>query len=124
MSTRQELLPALQQVITDLLPCGYPVITSTAARIGISVRTLQRKLAEAGLNYGELVEHIRFDQACHELQNSKLHLCEISSRLGYRDPSSFSRAFTRWAGMPPRQYRQRLTRSAERSRGMRHQYRD
>ena len=120
MSTRQELFPALQQVIKDLLPCGYPTIASTAARIGISVRTLQRKLAIAGLNYGELVEHIRFDQACRELRDSEVHLCEIAFRLGYRDPSSFSRAFSRWAGMPPRKYRQRLMRSAERSSGMRH----
>jgi len=119
VSTRDDLLSALQTIITDLLPCGYPAISSAAARIGISVRTLQRKLAEAGVNYGELVEHIRFDQACLALQNPGVHLREISTRLGYRDPSSFSRAFARWAGMAPRQYRQRLTGSAECSSGTR-----
>ena len=98
----------MQEVIIDLLPNGYPLITSTAARIGISVRTMQRRLAESGVNYSEFVAQVRFAQACRDLKNPQIPLGKVSDRLGYRDPSSFSRAFTRWAGMSPRQYRKPL----------------
>ena len=104
--TRQGLLSAMQEVIIDLLPNGYPLITSTAARIGISVRTMQRRLAESGVNYSEFVAQVRFAQACRDLKNPQIPLGKVSDRLGYRDPSRFSRALARWAGMAPRQYRQ------------------
>jgi len=106
--TRQGLLSAMQQVIIDLLPNGYPLITSTAARIGISVRTMQRRLAEAGVKYSEFIDRVRFEQACRDLKNPQIPLGRVSVRLGYRDPSSFSRAFARWAGMSPRQYRKQV----------------
>ena len=107
-SMRQGLLSVLQQVIIDMLPNGYPSITSTAARIGISVRTLQRRLAESGVKYGEFVAQVRFEQARCELKNPRIPLAKVSIRLGYRDPSSFSRAFVRWAGMSPHQFRQQV----------------
>jgi AraC-like DNA-binding protein len=104
--TRQGLLSAMQQVVIDVLPNGYPSIASTAARIVISVRTMQRRLAEAGVKYSDLVDRVRFEQACRYLKNPQIPLGKVSVRLGYRDPSSFSRAFARWAGMAPRRYRQ------------------
>jgi AraC-like DNA-binding protein len=103
---------AIRQVILDLLPNGYPSITSVAAMLGISPRTLQRRLAEAGLAYGQFVAQVRFELARRELKDPFVKMGKLSRRLGYRDPSSFSRAFTRWSGMSPSQYRQQLIRPA------------
>ncbi|MGB5606919.1 MAG: helix-turn-helix transcriptional regulator [Gammaproteobacteria bacterium] len=122
--TQKGLLPAMQQVVIDVLPNGYPSIASTAARIGISVRTMQRRLAESGVNYSEFVAQVRFEQACRDLKNPRIPLGKVSVRLGYRDPSSFSRAFARWAGMAPRQYRQQAAGSRESTAETRHRYHD
>lgn len=89
------------------MPLGYPTIDQTALRMGIRVRTLQRRLSAAGLTYTELVETARFEIACHRLSGGGTRISEIAETLGYSDPGSFSRAFQRWAGMTPRDYRRR-----------------
>ncbi|MGB5180033.1 MAG: helix-turn-helix transcriptional regulator [Gammaproteobacteria bacterium] len=104
----------------DMLPNGYPSIASTAARLGVSVRTLQRRLAKLGVKYGEFVARVRFEKACRDLKNPHIILNTVSVRLGYRDPGSFSRAFTRWAGMSPRQYRKQVIVSAGQHSATRH----
>ncbi|MGB5305171.1 MAG: AraC family transcriptional regulator [Gammaproteobacteria bacterium] len=114
----------MQQVIIDMLPNGYPSIASTATRIGISVRTMQRRLAEAGDKYSDFIDRVRFEQACRYLKNPQIPLGKVSVLLGYRDPSSFSRAFTRWAGMAPRQYRQQAAGSSESTAESQRRYHD
>ena len=90
------------------MPCGYPAIEQVAEQMGSSVRTLQRRLLEAGVTYSTLVEQVRHDLACRKLETTQLHVAEIAKDLGFKDHSSFSRAFLRWTGMSPRAYRQSL----------------
>lgn len=115
MAKQHDLIFELQRVITDLLPDGYPLISATADRMGLSVRTLQRRLAELEISYAELVARLRFSRACLELRKPGVRIAELSARMGYRDPSSFSRAFVRWSGLSPQKYRQQCTTSTHQS---------
>lgn len=101
----QSFLDSLHQLILAMLPYGCPDINLVAAASGLSVRTLQRHLSEVGLTYSKLVDRVRFNRAMALLQQSDGKLIEIASELGYTDPANFARAFRRWAGVSPREYR-------------------
>jgi AraC-like DNA-binding protein len=87
---------------------GSPTIVAVADRAGINVRTLQRRLEAAGVRFRDVVGECRQLRAQRELRNGKLPLFEISERLGYSDPSHFARAFRRWTGYSPSEYRRRM----------------
>ncbi|MGB5493972.1 MAG: helix-turn-helix transcriptional regulator [Sedimenticolaceae bacterium] len=101
-----------QSVVEVLMPDGYPAIERVAEHIGSSVRTLQRRLSEAGLTHTVLVEHARREMALRQLKTTRLPIGQVAKELGFRDPSSFSRAFQRWTGMSPRAYRRMLQQTA------------
>jgi AraC-like DNA-binding protein len=93
------------RLIYSSLPAGYPVIEQVAELLCISTRTLQRRLRDEGVNYTELVERCRCQAASDSLRHSLDPVRVIACNLGYRDTSSFSRAFRRWTGMSPHAYR-------------------
>jgi AraC-like DNA-binding protein len=80
-------------------------VTIVAKAAGMSVRSLQRQLAEEGLTYSRLVEQVRYDQAVTLLKRPDLKLIEIAADLGYTDSANFTRAFKRWTGVSPREFR-------------------
>jgi AraC-like DNA-binding protein len=84
---------------------GYPSIRLAAEIAGTSVRTLQRRLAEQGLNYGDVVSRARFDVASNMLTQTDAPVIEVAFATGYSDPSHFARAFRRLAGVSPREFR-------------------
>ena len=96
---------SLCQLIQNLLPRKYPSLTIAAEAVGVSVRTLQRRLEEHQLNYSQLVEQVRFDQAVKLLQAPSNQLIDIAFELGYTDAANFTRAFKRWTGISPREFR-------------------
>jgi AraC-like DNA-binding protein len=100
-----DLSRSVQQAIGGLLRAGHPGIRVAAELAGLSVRTLSRRLAEEGTSYERLVEQTRFSAAVDLLRNNQLRLIDIAYELGYTDPANFTRAFRRWAGMPPSEYR-------------------
>lgn len=108
---------AFRKLILELLPVGYPTIDQTARRFGIPVRTLQRRLHDTGCTYSELVDEVRFDAACRLLADPQARVAEVSVALGFTDPSNFSRAFARWTGLSPREYRCRQLGKRPKSRG-------
>jgi len=69
------------------------------------VRTLQRRLKEAGLNYSDIQEDVRKTLALNLLENESLALAEIAFSLGYTEVSAFNHAFRRWLGQSPGDYR-------------------
>lgn len=101
---------ALSQTIATFLPDQVCGINDIAKITGISVRTLQRQLAQQGISYSRLVQEVRLQQALELLKNSELKLVEISELLGYSDASHFSRAFKKWTGFSPSQFRRMLQR--------------
>jgi AraC-like DNA-binding protein len=96
---------SLLQVADALSPSGYPQIRSTASAMGMSVRSVQRRLAEAGVTYKELVAHQRFAAAMELLGDGSAKILDIALDLGYSDHAHFTRAFRRWAGTAPREFR-------------------
>ena len=102
----QDFVGSLKQIIRALFPQGYPDIALAAEVAGTSKRKLQRQLAEADVSYSHLVERVRYEEATKLLKQPELKLIEIASELGYTDAANFTRAFRRWAGMSPREFRQ------------------
>jgi AraC-like DNA-binding protein len=96
---------ALQQVVTAFLPDGYPDIQLVADAVGLSTRTLQRRLHEDGATYAGVVAKARFGEARRLLRDPARKVIDVALDLGYSDPAHFTRAFERWAGVPPREFR-------------------
>ena len=84
---------------------GPPRIETMAEITGLSVRTLQRRLAENGLSHFELVDQARYEAATRLLRDSDIRVTDIAMELRYADSANFTRAFRRWAGVTPREYR-------------------
>jgi AraC-like DNA-binding protein len=104
---RQLSLEAMCRLIDALLPKGYPAIEDIAHLLRVSPRTLQRLLSEEGASYSGMVEHCRRQTACDALEYTGKSVKDIATDLGYRDASSFSRAFRRWTGAAPRDFRKK-----------------
>jgi AraC-like DNA-binding protein len=84
---------------------GHVSQEQVAARLAMSPRTLKRRLQTEGTSHSALLERTRMEMACHLLQNSRASMTQITGLLGYANSSAFSRAFSRWSGMPPRDWR-------------------
>ena len=82
----------------------------TADFVGISVRTLQRRLAAGGASHDLLVAQARFATAAAVLEETDAKILDLALDLGYSDHANFTRAFRRWAGCSPREYRIRHAR--------------
>lgn len=84
-------------------------IESVSGNFNISVRTLQRRLKEEGVSFIQIMEEVRKSLAVHYIKNSASSVKEISSILGYAESSGFVRAFKKWTGETPSQYRNTST---------------
>ncbi len=84
-----------------------PALEKTARALGLSARSLQRKLQEEGLSYRDVVDEVRREEACRLLETTDVAIDEITFLLGYADRRSFLRAFGRWTDTTPTRYRSR-----------------
>jgi AraC-like DNA-binding protein len=93
----------------DTLSCEgrYPGIRATAEFLGMTVRTLQRRLAVAGISHEVVVAQSRFATAAAALEQTDGKILDLALDLGYSDHANFTRAFRRWAGCSPHEYRLR-----------------
>ncbi|MOA45947.1 HTH-type transcriptional regulator VirS [compost metagenome] len=82
-------------------------MVQVAESLHMSVRTLQRRLGELDLEFGQLVEDVRRALALEYVGNSSYRLTDVALMLGYTEASSFSRAFRRWTELTPREYRKK-----------------
>jgi AraC-like DNA-binding protein len=98
---------AVQQIVAALLPDGYPDIHSVATMMRLSSRTLQRRLAEEGVTFARVVALARLAAAQRMLDDPGCKIIEVALDLGYSDPAHFARAFMRWTGLAPREFRRR-----------------
>ncbi len=96
-----------REVILQVLSAGHPPIEAVAAVVNTSVRTLQRRLAVSGRTYKKLVDEVRLAAARKALVGSDAPLKAIAFELGFAEQASFTRAFRRWTGQAPSQYRRR-----------------
>ncbi|NQD95533.1 AraC family transcriptional regulator [Pseudomonas sp. CrR25] len=79
-----------------------------AERLALSPRTLQRRLREAGLSFNQLLDETRQQLVLHYLRDPALELAEIAFLVGFSEPASLARAFRRWTGQSPGEYRRHL----------------
>lgn len=80
-------------------------VKDVAARLGVSARTVDRRLADEGRAFAELRDAVRLERARALLADPALSVAQVAQQLGYRDAANFSRAFRRQAGMPPTAFR-------------------
>lgn len=90
----------IQQLSSDNLSLEY-----IAESFGYTPRTLQRKFKEANTSYQRLLDNIRQDLAMHYLAERQIAVSEIAFLLGFSETSAFHRAFRRWTGQSPREFR-------------------
>ncbi len=93
------------RLIRPALSEGPPRLEDIARRLAMSARTLQRRLAGENLAFVDLVDRARQDLATHLLREKQYELAEIAFLCGYADQSTFSRAFRRWKGQTPAEFR-------------------
>lgn len=100
-----DLEQAIRARLRDALGHGRAQPRSVAHLLGLSERTLQRRLAELGRSFRTIVEDFRREEATHLLANARLALTDVAARLGYAEQTSFTRAFRRWTGRTPGDWR-------------------
>jgi AraC-like DNA-binding protein len=105
----RDFVQSIAQVVEMLSWDGYPDIYLTADVLSMSVRTLQRQLALCGVTHGSLVGRARFATASTLLDETDAKVLDIALDLGYSDHAHFTRAFRRWAGCSPQEFRRRRT---------------
>ena len=76
-----------------------------AKQLATSERSLARRLKAEGTSYNTLFAHVQAERARNFLRNQSLSVSEIAYRLGYTEPAAFSRAFSTWTGISPRDWR-------------------
>ena len=90
------------------LPEQGPDLEAIAAALALTPRTLQRRLRESGLSFSQLVDETRQQLVLHYLRDPALELAEIAFLVGFSEAGSLARAFRRWTGTSPGEYRRHL----------------
>lgn len=98
-------LYTIRELVKPYLRDKPLLIHDLAALLGTSERSLQRHLAAMGTSYSQLVAEARYQVACDLLERDDVRIMEIAFAAGYQNPSHFSRAFRRFAGISPIEYR-------------------
>jgi AraC-like DNA-binding protein len=89
------------------LPAGEPPRSAVASALNLSEKTLQRRLQDEETSYQQVLDEVRRDLAQQYLREGPVSVCEVTFRLGFSDQSSFTRAFRRWTGVTPGEFRSR-----------------
>lgn len=100
-----ELARDLETLVRDALPSGIPTLGAMAQHMGMSNRTLTRRLTERDIQFRELVHKVQEQVARELLSTSANSVAEIAFQTGFSEQSAFSRAFKRWTGNSPAAYR-------------------
>ncbi len=97
----------IQRVMRTLLATGYVSQDAVAQAFGMKRRTFARRLQECGTTFRALLDAVRFDAARSLLLGSAVSLEDIANKLGYADMTAFARAFRRWSGSSPAEWRRK-----------------
>jgi AraC-like DNA-binding protein len=99
------LVARVEAAITAQLPAGEPSLDAVALAVDLGPTALQRRLREQGCCFSQVVEQVRQRLAQRYLREGVSSVTELAGLLGYSETSAFSRAFRRWHGVSPRQWR-------------------
>ena len=95
----------VENVVTPLLPHGTARADIVAKKLGMSQRTLARRLAEEGMTFTEVVQQLKMTLARHYLAEETMPISKVAWLVGFEEASSFSHACKRWTGKTPRELR-------------------
>ena len=107
MIARKDIIESVSDFVYRELSFGDASIRSCAESLGLSQRTLQLRLQSRGMSFSDILERQRLRRAKSILRNTDMSIGDIADHLGYGERTSFGRAFKRWTGLSPQQYRQR-----------------
>jgi AraC-like DNA-binding protein len=92
----------VENAAVPLLPHGQAYVSKIAERLGVTARTLARRLAREGATFSTVIDELRHKLAKRYLRERKLLMAEIAWLLGYSGPSALNHAFRRWTGKAPK----------------------
>ena len=95
----------VENLIKDALPSGIPGVEQIGQLMGMSRRTLTRRLSENGLTFRDLIKRIQEEVSKDLLKNSSRSIAEIAFETGFSEQSAFSRAFKNWTNQSPAEFR-------------------
>lgn len=101
----------VERIIKPRLETGEVNLDDIAVEAGVSVRTLQTRLEESGLNFRALLDRMRHAQVLLYMGDADISLIDMAHMLGFATQSSFHHAFKRWTGITPGQYRKQRLRA-------------
>ena len=104
--SRGGIASRIASLLASQLDSAVPDKAVIAAQLGMSERTLQRRLRDEGTTYQATLDRTRHYLARDLLRNTQVPLAEVAVQLGFSEPSTFFRAFKRWEGVTPGQYRE------------------
>jgi AraC-like DNA-binding protein len=102
---QNDVVTRVRVALIDLLPSGSVTEDQVAASLNMSLRTLQRKLNDTDTTYKEVLDGTRRDLAIQYVRSRRMPIGEVSYLLGFAEPSNFTRAFKRWTGSSPSDFR-------------------
>jgi AraC-like DNA-binding protein len=95
---------SVQDALSNLQD-GVPPLNAITRRLGISERTLRRRLKSVGTSYNGILKEMRAAAAKDLLQNKMVTVDRVAAQLGYSESANFRHAFKRWTGQSPQSYR-------------------
>jgi AraC-like DNA-binding protein len=103
-----DLVSVVERTVAVAMSRGVSDVGAVAAQLGMGARTLQRRLAECESTFQEIVDGVRRRYAERYLSDDRLSVSEVAFLVGFSEPSNFHRAFRRWTGTTPAEYRNAL----------------
>ena len=105
LGTDGRAVAQVRRALAGRIPHGKTTLASLARTLGSSPRSLQRRLREEGTSYQEVFDDVRREAAESYLRGSSLSCSEVGYLLGFSEPAAFTRAFKRWRGATPLEWR-------------------
>jgi AraC-like DNA-binding protein len=104
-SQRTPFRSSVENAIVPLLPHGKARADEISRRLGVSQRTLARRLSSERMSFSSVLENLKLNLAERYLADNALSISQVAWLLGYQEVSSFTHAFKRWTNKTPRQMR-------------------
>jgi len=95
----------VRRALVDALRAGEPAVGTVARSLGTTSRTLQRRLQEESTSFQQVLDEVRREVAVMQIRGRRATIDEVAFLLGFEKPSSFHRAFKRWTGITPGEFR-------------------